>query len=64
MRSRHRTTFKTPLRMSPFKLVYGKACHLPVELEQKAHWETRQLNMDNKDVGEKRLLQLLELEEF
>ena len=43
----YRTTFKTPLGMSPFKIVYGKACHLPVELEHQAYWATRQLNMDS-----------------
>ena len=33
----YRKTFKTPLEMSPYKIVYGKACHLPVELEYKAY---------------------------
>ena len=60
----YRTTFKTPLGMSPFRLVYGKAYQLPVELEHRAYWETRLLNMDSKVVGEKRMLQLSELDEF
>ena len=36
-----RTVFRTPLGMSPFILVYGKACHLPLELEHKSYWQIR-----------------------
>ena len=60
----YRTAFKTPLGMSPFRIVYGKACHHPVELELRAYWATRQLNMDSTFAGEKRVLQLSELDEF
>ena len=50
--------------MSPFRLVYGKSCHFPMELEHKAYWATRLLNMDSKVAGEKCMLQLSELDEF
>ncbi|XP_050217372.1 uncharacterized protein LOC126668204 [Mercurialis annua] len=50
--------------MSPFRIVYGKACHLPLELEHRAYWAIKKLNFDFKKAGEKRLLQLNELDEF
>ncbi|XP_021730694.1 uncharacterized protein LOC110697618 [Chenopodium quinoa] len=59
-----RTAYKTPIGTTPYWLVYGKTCHLPVELEYKAWWEFKELNMDMSLAGEKRLLKLNELEEL
>ncbi|CAA7047512.1 unnamed protein product [Microthlaspi erraticum] len=60
----YRTAYKTPIGTTPFNLVYGKACHLPVELEYKAAWAVKQMNYDMKSAAERRNMQLVELDEI
>ena len=60
----YRTAYKNPMGMSPYKMVYGKACHLPLELEHKAYWAIKELNYDFKLAGEKRLFDISSLDEW
>nr|GEW33211.1 reverse transcriptase domain-containing protein [Tanacetum cinerariifolium] len=55
------TAYKTPIGCTPYKLVCGKACHLPIELKHKAYWVLKQANFDLTVVGDHRKVQLNEL---
>ena len=60
----YRTAYKAPIGMSPYRIVFRKPCHLPLELEYKAMWAIKKLNCDFQVTKEKRLLQMNELKEL
>ncbi|KAD4385877.1 hypothetical protein E3N88_26046 [Mikania micrantha] len=60
----YRTAFKIPIGTTPYRLVYGKGCHLPMELAHRALWAVKQVNLDYNVEGAHRKLKLCELEEL
>ncbi|KAD2393546.1 hypothetical protein E3N88_40523 [Mikania micrantha] len=59
-----RTAYKTPTGSTPFRMIYGKACHLPVEMEHRAYWALKTMNLDMATAKDLRFHQLHELEEL
>ncbi|GJU79008.1 reverse transcriptase domain-containing protein [Tanacetum coccineum] len=59
-----RTAYKTPTDTTPYKLIYGKNCHLPFEIEHRAYWALKNCNADLFAASEKRMFQLHELDEL
>ena len=60
----YRTAYKTPIGTTPYRLVYGKGCHLPMELAHSALWAIKTMNVDYNDAGALRKLRICELEEL
>nr|GEU33624.1 reverse transcriptase domain-containing protein [Tanacetum cinerariifolium] len=59
-----RTAYKTPIGCTTYKLVYGKAFHLPVKLEHKAYWALKHANFDLKTAGDHMKVQINKLNEL
>ncbi|KAJ9567441.1 hypothetical protein OSB04_003407 [Centaurea solstitialis] len=60
----YRTAYKTPIGSTPYRMLYGKTCHLPFEFEYKALWALKKVHLDDIASGRERLISLHELEEL
>ena len=60
----YQTAYKTPIGTMPNRMVYGKGCHLPMELAHRAYWTITTVNADYNEAGKMRKLQLCEIEEL
>nr|GFB58743.1 reverse transcriptase domain-containing protein [Tanacetum cinerariifolium]GFB94102.1 reverse transcriptase domain-containing protein [Tanacetum cinerariifolium] len=59
-----RTAYKTLIGCTPYRLVYGKACHIPFEIEHKAYWALKHTNFNLRTAGDHQKLQLNKLNEL
>ncbi|GKD16864.1 reverse transcriptase domain-containing protein, partial [Tanacetum coccineum] len=59
-----RTAYKSPIGSTPVIIIYGKACHLPMEMEHKAYWDLKNVNLDLDTAGKHKYLQLNKLAEL
>ncbi|GKC52101.1 reverse transcriptase domain-containing protein, partial [Tanacetum coccineum] len=59
-----RTAYKTPTGTTPYKLIYGKSCHLPFEIEHRTYRAMKNCNLDLIAASEKQMFQLHELDEL
>nr|GEX01969.1 reverse transcriptase domain-containing protein [Tanacetum cinerariifolium] len=55
------SAFRTAFKTTPYKLVYGKACHLPIKRKHKAYWALKHCNFDHKSKGDHQKVQMNEL---
>jgi hypothetical protein len=60
----YQTAHKTQIGMTPYQFVYGKSCHFPLELEHKAYWAIKEMNIDVEAARIKRRMKISELEEM
>src|SRR4051812_10759026 len=60
----YRTSFQTPMGVSPFRYLYGYVCHLPTDLKQLCYWTTKVLNSDCMNGRESLLLKFKESENW
>jgi hypothetical protein len=60
----YRTAHKTLIGMTPYQFVYGKSCHLPLELEHNAYWAINEMNLYVDATRIKSRIQISELEEM
>ncbi|GJY53533.1 reverse transcriptase domain-containing protein [Tanacetum coccineum] len=59
-----RTAYKAPIESTPFRIIYEKACHLPIKIKHKAYWALKKINLDLDAAGKHRFLQLNQFDEL